>query len=70
MIQDPEMVNELYVTKNKYFDKGDKFYRIWHMLFGESILMTKSNELWSIKRKHISTAFYKDKMFAMLLMII
>ena len=66
MIQDPEMVNELYVAKNKYFDKSDKFYRIWHMLFGESILMTKSNELWAVKRKHISTAFYKDKMFGML----
>ena len=60
------MVNELYVTKNKYFDKGDKLYRVWHLFFGESTLMSRSNALWATKRKHLSAAFYKDKMFGML----
>ena len=39
-------------------------------LTGNSILVTPSNELWAIKRKHLSAAFYKDKMTPMLGMII
>ncbi len=33
---------------------------------GESILLMRSNELWSAKRKSLSTAFYKDKLGKMM----
>ena len=60
------MVNDLYIAKNKYIEKGVKEYRVWYKLFGESILLTKSNDFWQTKRKHLSAAFYKDKMTQML----
>ena len=64
------MVNELYITKNKYFEKEDKLKKVFLQFFGNSILFDKSNELWATKRKHLSSAFYKDKMTGMLQMII
>ena len=64
------MVNELYVSKNKYFEKADKAKNVFLQLFGNSILFDKSNELWATKRKHLSSAFYKDKMTGMLQLII
>ena len=35
-------------------------------LFGEGLLLIESNEMWREKRKHLSAAFYKEKMIAML----
>jgi uncharacterized Fe-S cluster-containing MiaB family protein len=54
------------VTKNKYFDKHEKWGRLIMDVFGGSITFAKSDEAWVSKRKHISTAFYKDKTFLML----
>lgn len=45
-IQDPEILNEFYVSKNKYIDKNDKSKRVMNQLFGDSILFDKSNEMW------------------------
>jgi len=39
-------------------------------LFRNSILFEKSNESWAAKRKHLSAAFYKDKMTLMLNIVI
>ena len=33
---------------------------------GDSILFSKSDDIWREKRKHLSAAFYKDKMIQML----
>lgn len=63
---DPEYVNELYVTKNKYFDKGGRMKNQMYDLFGESILLDSSNDWHSQKRKHMGAAFYKDKMIRLL----
>lgn len=65
-IGDPEIVNELYVTKNKYFDKTEKHRRMVSNMFGNSLILQRSNENWSTKRKHLSVAFYKEKMAPML----
>ena len=51
---DPEMINEIYVTKNKYFEKHPKFQRIQNRLLGGSILFSESTELWAKKRKSLS----------------
>ena len=66
LFSDPEYIHELYVTKNKYFDKGGRMKNQMKDLFGESILLDASNEWHSLKRKHMSAAFYKDKMIKML----
>ena len=66
IVNDPECVNELYVTKNKYFDKDDKTKTVMSRLLGDSIVFSKSDELWAKKRKSLSVAFYKDKLVAML----
>jgi len=61
-IRDPAHLNELYVTKNKYFDKHPLIRNLLYPLMGESILLSDSSELWGKKRKTLSTAFYKEKL--------
>ena len=51
IINDPELVNELYITKNKIWEKADKMKRIFLPLTGQSLLFEKSDELWARKRK-------------------
>jgi cytochrome P450 len=64
-INDPNLLNELYVTKNKYFDKHPLVHHGLKPLLGESILLSHSNEEWSKRRKTLSAAFYKDKLVKM-----
>eukprot|EP00347_Sterkiella_histriomuscorum_P017019 403350965 len=63
---DPNYVKEIYTTKTKYMDKHPKFYRIAYEQFKDSTFLQKSSELWVQKRKHLSAAFYKDKIKHML----
>lgn len=44
-MNDPEYVNELYITKNKYFDKCTRLRQITEKPFGDSILFDYSTEL-------------------------
>ncbi|CDW89828.1 cytochrome p450 4f12 [Stylonychia lemnae] len=62
VITDPDFIFESYTTKNKFFDKYPRSYTINKKNLGESILFTPSDEVWAQKRKHLSSAFYKDKM--------
>ncbi len=64
-IRDPELLNELYITKNKYFDKYDLIRNLFYPLMGDSILLSDSSEVWGKKRKTLSTAFYKEKLLMM-----
>ena len=66
IINDPDMVEELYITKNKYFDKNERSKTLMYFLLGDSIILEPSNELCFAKRKHLSAAFYKDKINHML----
>ncbi|CDW89465.1 cytochrome p450 [Stylonychia lemnae] len=58
----PKMVNELYVTKNKYFDRHYREKQVGELVIGDSILFQKSSIQWAEKRKHISTVFYKERL--------
>ena len=40
---DPRYVDELYMAKNKFFDKADKEREVYYEWFGESIFHAKSN---------------------------
>lgn len=65
-VTDPEFMHELYISKNKYFSKHDAHRHRMYPLFGDGILFSPSNADWSIRRKHISAAFYKEKLVEIL----
>lgn len=46
VITDPDMLSELYVTKNKYFAKDDLVRESYYSLVGDSILFSQSNDEW------------------------
>jgi cytochrome P450 len=58
-------LTDIYVTKNKFFDKDPISKIQFGSLFGDSIVLSSSNEEWSKKRKILSSAFYKDKLLRM-----
>jgi hypothetical protein len=66
----PQYVDELYIGKNKYFDKDHKERNVYWEWFGDSIFIAKSDHVWLEKRKHLAAAFYKEKINLMLKMII
>jgi cytochrome P450 len=65
----PEANEELFLTKNKYFDKHSRSAAFSKKLIGDSILFAKSDLLWQQKRKALSAALYKDKLRVMIDMI-
>lgn len=66
---DPNDLEEIFVTKNKYFDKNERFKNISSEIFGNSIVLEKSNQEWADKRKVISKSLYKDKIINILKII-
>ena len=66
VFSDPELVSEIFIAKNKYFDKHPKFGNVQKRLIGDSIIFSPSNDLWAKKKKSISSAFYKDKLTKMM----
>jgi cytochrome P450 len=66
MISRPETAEELFLSKNKYFDKHPKSQDLFRSLLGDSILFSKSDLQWQTKRKALSAALYKDKLTSMI----
>ena len=64
-VADPEVVQELWTTKQKIFDKSGEFQYHFHHFFGDSFLFQKGDALWKAKRKATSHAFYKERMVEM-----
>jgi|LauGreDrversion4_2_1035121.scaffolds.fasta_scaffold1033780_1 cytochrome P450 len=58
-------MTDVYLSKNKLFDKDPMSKILFHSLFGESIVLASGDELWSRKRKVLSSAFYKEKLIKM-----
>jgi hypothetical protein len=48
-----EFLNELYVTKNKYYDKDPSITLKFGVMFGKSLTVLRSNEEWAEKRKRV-----------------
>ena len=59
---DVKVVEAMYTTKNKYFDKHPIVKDLAHCLTGESILFAETTDDWRKSRKAISPAFYKGKL--------
>lgn len=65
MISDLDMMNELYQTKNKIFDKHPLVRNCMKPLLGDTIIFAETTDDWSQRRKSLSTIFYKEKMIRM-----
>ena len=61
-ITDVKVIEAMYTTKNKYFDKHPIVKDLAMCLTGESILFAETTEDWRKSRKAISPAFYKGKL--------
>eukprot|EP00347_Sterkiella_histriomuscorum_P011732 403371320 len=66
VVNQPDVANELFIAKNKYFDKHPSTGNIVKNIAGDSILFAKTTMLWSQKRKAISQSLYKDKLIKMM----
>ena len=62
VISDVKVVEAMYTTKNKYFDKHPLVKDISACLTGESILFAETTDDWRTSRKAISPAFYKGRL--------
>ncbi|CDW82712.1 cytochrome p450 [Stylonychia lemnae] len=70
VISNPDILQELLVTKGKYVDKYHRDKKYFQQLVGDSVLFDKSSESQASRRKRLSSAFYKDKMTQNLQIII
>ena len=51
---------------NKHFTKSGRFRDQMWDLMGNSIIFSPSDDSWNERRKHVSAAFYKEKMKRMI----
>ena len=65
-VNHPEAAAEIFIAKNKYFDKHPRSANLLKRFFGDSILFAKSDMLWQQKRKALSAALYKEKLRVMI----
>ena len=66
VINDVDMVNDIYITKNKFVEKEPRFRDIFYELYGEGFAFRKTDAEWAHRRRMLSAAFYKDKLTLML----
>jgi len=64
-ICDPKIVQALYTTNNKYFDKHPIVRDVTMRLLGNSILFADTDREWRKRRTSFSPAFYKGKLVQM-----
>ncbi|TNV80052.1 hypothetical protein FGO68_gene9962 [Halteria grandinella] len=66
MVNRPEIVEEMLITQNKYYDKHPGSATNSDIVVGKSILFAQSDLQWQQKRKVISSALYKDRLRGMI----
>ena len=65
-VMDPEVIRELYTTKSTKVDKNGDAHKLFEPYLGTSIIFSPaSNPMYKPRRKHIGTAFYKEKLSAL-----
>lgn len=65
VLNTPQPFTDLYVQKNRYFEKDPIGRIVFKPFFGESLVFVDGDESWSHKRKTMSAAFYKEKLIKM-----
>ena len=64
-ITDPEMVFELFTTKNNFIDKVPLLEMMYKDLLGNSFLFSSGDKIWKAKRQACAHAFYKERLLIM-----
>lgn len=59
------MLRDIFVTQNSVLEKNEFVYNLMYDLLGDSFVMTKSDDVWKLKRNICAHAFYKDKLEGM-----
>lgn len=62
IVQDPEMVRDLQVTKNQITDKTGFMNQVAQGVLHHSLVFSAADEKYKAKRSAISHAFYKDRL--------
>lgn len=65
-IGDVKVVQQLYTTHNKYFDKHPMIRDFTMRMLGNSLLFADTNQEWRKRRTAMSAAFYKGKLLKLL----
>ena len=65
-VADPDVLQDLYVTKNSFFDKTGHLAKVWKGILGHSFLFSRADAVWKAKRKACAHAFYKERMIYLL----
>ena len=63
---DEKLIQDIYGRYNRSFTKNGRLRDWMHDLLGDSIIFSPSDDSWNERRKHLSTAFYKEKMIKMI----
>ena len=66
LICDPDIAQDIFVTKNRLVDKTGEEFKINEEALGESFLFSKGDESWARKRKACAHAFYKHRLEIMM----
>jgi cytochrome P450 len=69
VITDPAMVQDFFITKNKFIEKDPYFLSMFADLIPNTMAAVPSNQEWRDKRKVVSAAFYKQQLVRMIKMI-
>jgi cytochrome P450 len=70
VVSDPDLVEEIYGSKNKFFDRSYVGEQLFKPILHNSILAATSNGTWALKRKILTQSFYKDKLMKLITIII
>ena len=65
LISDPTVVEAMYTSKNKYFDKHPLIKNSALCFTGNSILLRETSKEWKKARQTLSPAFYKGKLLSL-----
>ena len=66
LIADPQVLKDMFSTKNQLVDKTDLLGIMFKNFYGDSFLFSKTDENWKAKRKATAHAFYRERMVNML----
>ena len=64
-VSDPEVVQDMFVAKNKFLTKTLENAKYFDIFFSNMFAMMPSNDLWKLHRKTCSPMFYKNKLAIM-----
>ena len=65
VVNDPQVVMDLFITKNRNFDKMSRTQLLFSDLMGNTFLFSPGDQIWKAKRKAVAHAFYKEKIVHM-----